>query len=440
MKSFKMLSAIVFLFVFFLAGCDSTKENPIETSGQEAQNSPTINGPQLNGYSRTVICSTSTAIQAAFNDAQPGDLIKIMAGTYTGTGKTTNNTEPGYFYISNKQGTRVQRSITIQGAGKDVTTLQGSTTASGYALHIIGGKYINISGIKFTNAQKGIVLDNTANTYFLDCVISTTTLGIRLLSGSSNCVVDASCTGCGVTTDALNPNATPGVNFDLSIYNLQLPSGTTGSPTTKTPSQLVSYTDAYFYTDKTDGAMAMMDPTLGVATSGSNYPRSEFRELYNGSTAGWSTSLTNILTVTEKVTKVSDHTCIGQIFQAPPAPSKPLLEVSYYSTGAIQVMINQTNAGSSGIEYSVGSVPLGTTFTYSLSLTGTTIIVTINGVASTFTLPPSYVGENFYFKAGNYNQSKGCIAIPPATPNTIPNAIVEMYTLSVVHTSTAHRK
>ena len=109
----------------------------------------------------------------------------------------------------------------------------------------------------------------------------------------------------------------------------------------------MGFTDIYFYTDTTDGAMSLMDPTTGVTTSGSLHPRSELREV----TSGWSTAGTNTQTVTLAVPEVQGTTTIGQIFQSPPAPSKPLMELQYVSGGNVQVLLESTNQGGNANTY-----------------------------------------------------------------------------------------
>lgn len=226
---------------------------------------------------------------------------------------------------------------------------------------------------------------------------------------------------------ALRTDVAPGGNFDLSKFNLQLPIGSSGSPTTIPASNLVGadgYTNKYyFYTDKNDGAMVMMDPVTGVTTSGSAHCRTELRE----TPGGWSTNGTNILTVTEAVTKVPSNVCIGQIFQAN-GPSKPLCELQYKSNGTLNLFLENTNEGGGGTTTKVGSVPLGTKFTYSLSLSGKTISVKINDTTTNFTLPPTFVGETFYFKAGNYDQTA-----TSGTPGTTPGTVVKIYSLNITH-------
>ncbi|MBK1810478.1 polysaccharide lyase family 7 protein [Clostridium sp. YIM B02505] len=229
-------------------------------------------------------------------------------------------------------------------------------------------------------------------------------------------------------TPVLNPNYAPGGNFDLSKWFLQLPTGSSGNINTVSSSALQGqngYTNQYyFYTDRNDGSMVMMDPRTGWTTSGSQHPRTELHE----NTSGWSTSGTNILSATVKVTQVPGNTCIAQIFQAAPAPSKPLCELQYKSDGTINLFLENTNQGGGGTTTKVGSVPVGTKFTYDLKLQGTTITVKINGTASTFALPSTFIGENFYFKAGNYDQTA-----TSGTPSTTPGTVVKFYTLTIAH-------
>jgi len=223
----------------------------------------------------------------------------------------------------------------------------------------------------------------------------------------------------------LNPKAAPGGNFDLSKWELQLPSG---SRFTTIPSSRLQgadgYQDLYFYTDQSDGAMTFMDPETGVTSPGSKHPRTELREV----TRGWPASGSNILSIREKVTRLSHTTAIGQIFQAPPAPSKPLLELLYESDGTIKALLENTNQGGSSTLHTVGKVPVGTLFSYSLSLTGTTITVTINDKPTRLTMPSSFEGERFYFKAGNYDQ--GAKSGPPGTT---PGSLVKIYSLDLTH-------
>src|SRR3954453_5891150 len=80
----------------------------------------------------------------------------------------------------------------------------------------------------------------------------------------------------------LDPTLPPGGNFNLGIWQLQLPTGSPGSPTTIPSSQLKGangYTNpTYFFTDKDDGSMTFFAPENGVTTPNSNFARTELRE------------------------------------------------------------------------------------------------------------------------------------------------------------------
>ncbi|SHM75159.1 F5/8 type C domain-containing protein [Duganella sacchari] len=229
----------------------------------------------------------------------------------------------------------------------------------------------------------------------------------------------------------LNPNQPPGGNFDLSIWQLQLPVGSPGSPETKTPSQLEGgYTSAYFYTD-TDGAMTFWCPETGVTTPNSDHPRSELREMNaNGSAANWDIAGTHIMNATVKVVKVPSSTAIGQIHigtalqSGLPSSTKPLLELYYRSSGDIVLGIENSPAGGQ-TPHTLTNIPLNTTFTYQIKATSSTITVSINGTPYSFPLPQSFIGYGEYFKAGNYIQSNG------TDPNN--GALVKFYALNVSH-------
>jgi len=247
-------------------------------------------------------------------------------------------------------------------------------------------------------------------------------------SSSGGTYADASTGDAG----GLDPNVAPGGNFDLSVWELQEPVGSAGSPTTILPAQLEGakgFQDTYFFTDPTDGSMSFWDPENGVTTANSNYPRSELREMTaGGAAANWSSSGTNTLSATLKVTQVPDHVAVGQIHlgTGTPASTKPLLELYFYATGDIELGIEQTPAGGNEVNHPVGNVPLGTKWSYVIGLSSNTISLVIDGgAAQTFTMPSSFDQEDMYFKAGDYDQSVG-------TSATV-GAKVQFYSLEVFH-------
>ncbi len=257
-------------------------------------------------------------------------------------------------------------------------------------------------------------------------------------TGSGASVTDgAFATDSALAIDAagLRPSVSPGGNFDLSLWELQEPIGTAGSPTTIGPTALEGpngFHDAYFFTDPSDGAMTFWDPENGVTTADSSFPRAELRELSaDGSAANWPVEGTNTLSARVAVTEVPDHVCIGQIHLGSAieaglaASTKPLLELYAYASGDIQLGIEDDPTGGQ-TAHPIANVPLGTPFRYAIQLTADgTITLTVNGVASTFAMPPSFDGYGYYFKAGDYDQTAGADAAAGAT--------VKFYALQILH-------
>ena len=228
----------------------------------------------------------------------------------------------------------------------------------------------------------------------------------------------------------LNPGIAPGGNFDLSRWELQLPTGTTNHTTTISPTQLEGangYQSKFFFTNTTDGSMSFWDPENGV-TLGSKFPRTELREMTaSGTEIEWSIPGTHMLSATLKVTVLPDHVAVGQIhLDNSSGSSKPLLELFYYKNGNVDLAIEQTPAGGNEVHHVVGNVPLGTQWSYVISLTNSnTIGISLNGTNHTFTMPSAFNGIKMYFKAGDYDQSFGS--------SSKIGARVQFYALNVFH-------
>lgn len=219
---------------------------------------------------------------------------------------------------------------------------------------------------------------------------------------------------------ALNPNVAPGGNFDMSYWQLQLPIGSPGAPTTISSSALQGsngYQDPghhYFFTESGDGALVMKVPgspsSAGcVTTPNSLHCRTELREVNpsNGNAASWSpNAATNRLKATLIVTVPDDSgtgTVIGQIHIDDSISTKPVCELYYNNNGDISIGVEQTRSGGNQVLTSLGNVPVGTKFSYEIDYSSNVLKVAINGnfkTLSTFQLD----APNSYFKAGNYNQ------------------------------------
>jgi Alginate lyase len=231
-------------------------------------------------------------------------------------------------------------------------------------------------------------------------------------------------------TGKLSTGVAPGGNFNLSVWELQEPVGSPGSPRTIPPSQLVGakgYQDSYFYTDSHDGAMMFWAPEKGVTTPNSNYARSELREMNSdGSSADWALAGSHQLQATLRVVSVTNHVCVGQIHLGTGGSStKPLVELYYYANG--NIVLGTENSPSGGqTTHTVATVPVGTKWSYTIAVTGgNTVVLTVNGKTTKYAIPSSFDAYRMYFKAGSYNQS--------SSNSTTNGARVAFYALTVHH-------
>ncbi|GGU69883.1 hypothetical protein GCM10010259_69580 [Streptomyces daghestanicus] len=215
--------------------------------------------------------------------------------------------------------------------------------------------------------------------------------------------------------------------IDLSIWQLQEPVGSSGSPTTIGPSQLQGgYEDDYFYTD-TDGALTFWSPEKGVTTPNSKYPRSELREVEpGGGSANWSLEGTHRMSATLRVVSVTSNVCVGQIHLGEGGGStKPLLELYYRASGDIVLGTENSPEGGQTL-HDVGHVPVGEKWSYTIGVSGgDTIDLTVNGNTTHYPIADSFKSYKQYFKAGAYNQS--------ASDSSTQGAKVAFYSLDVSH-------
>ncbi|KAK4233800.1 alginate lyase-domain-containing protein [Achaetomium macrosporum] len=241
----------------------------------------------------------------------------------------------------------------------------------------------------------------------------------------------------GWAVEALNPGCAPGGNFDMRYWNLQLPIGTTGSPTTISSGSLQGcggYQNFdYFFTESSDGALVMKVPgsprSAGcVTTPHSLHCRTELREVEpdTGRTASWDPNQpVNRLFARLACPQPGDGTgtVIGQIHIDDAISSKPVAELYYNANGDLSLGVEQTRAGGNQLTSPAGHIPVGQTFTYEIRYESNVLSVLINGgspqVFSTYHLD----APRSYFKAGNYLQG--------STPSD-----VHFFEIQVTHNTT----
>jgi hypothetical protein len=322
----------------------------------------------------------------------------------------------------------------------------GSIRALGKCLDVtaaatVNGAQIQLYDCNGTAAQQwtasGSALVNAGSGKCLDATGQSSANGTRLQIWSCTGTANQAWTLPGGTTapttpaTGLDPTVAPGGNFDLSIWQLQLPTGSPGSPTQIPPSQLKGangyVNPAYFFTDKTDGSMTFFAPEKGVTTPNSNYARSELREMNaNGSAADWKLAGSHKLSATLRIPSVTSNVCVGQIHLGTGGTStKPLLELYYRPSGDIIIGTENSPDGGQTL-HTVGNVPLGVKWSYVIAVSGgNTIKLTVNGSTTSYAIPSSFNQYGMYFKAGSYNQS--------SSDSTTNGAKVKFYSLTVSH-------
>ena len=194
----------------------------------------------------------------------------------------------------------------------------------------------------------------------------------------------------------LSVEKTPGQNFDLGHYKLQLP--VAGHRGVEEISGLGSYQSKYFYTDPSSGAMVFSCPDNGATTKGTHYPRTELRSLENWTFTG-NHQLTATLAVIQQTG--SRDIIIGQIHGD--GKGSEALKLRWHDGQIIAGV--KTNPGTSEARQTIVSgIALGEKFTYTIAQQGHNVTVTVNGSRQTFVYGAGWRGETVYFKAGNYLQ------------------------------------
>jgi hypothetical protein len=239
----------------------------------------------------------------------------------------------------------------------------------------------------------------------------------------------------GLPSWALNPGNPPSGNFDLSHWKLTLPvdssGNTTGTATEiHTPQLVAGYTNAFYFYTGPDGAMVFWCPVTGATTSGSDYPRSELRELLNpdDNSVNWTGSGTHIMDARCKVTLVpsTKKVIIGQIHCFTGA-ARPLLKLQY-NNGTIEALVKESPNSDTDTHFPFANVGLSNNIAYQFRVVDGVLSMIVNGATQSvnvFQTDPAWTNQGLYFKAGDYCQDN-------SGPGT-EGAEVWFYSLAVCH-------
>jgi len=221
----------------------------------------------------------------------------------------------------------------------------------------------------------------------------------------------------------------PAQVLGLGYFELTLPvaSNITGYAEEVKQPQLAGYANAAYFATLPDGSgVRFVAPAGGATTSGSEYPRSELREMANVGTkeASWSTTVgTHDLKLTESINHLpamKPQLVFAQIH----GQSDDLIEVEISGKGNHNRLYVNHNGKQYGSDLD-DNYALGTKFSLEIYVTGGYVDVWYNGVR--------HVHQNLsdsgdYFKAGCYTQSNPSKGDAPTAYGE-----VDIYAIKVSH-------
>lgn len=213
-----------------------------------------------------------------------------------------------------------------------------------------------------------------------------------------------------------DPAATrsPSANFDLSRWKLTLPHDVGGGihgDATEVASLQAYAQPPYFYS-AADGGMVFWAPVNGATTGGSNYPRSELREMQQAGNAAvnWTGADSAVLAARLKIDRVpaaSGKLIVGQIHGYGTAP---LVKLQYEASGGkLSALINPTPTSSIPLKFQLASgVAMGRVFDYRIDVAdGELCLSAAGGKPLRYAIDPRWGKVGLYFKAGVYVQASG---------------------------------
>lgn len=138
----------------------------------------------------TVYVTNTDELKTALENAKAGDEIILAEGEYIYSGSTAK----GYMFKCTADGTENEPIVIRSENPEKPAVISGTSTSSNYAFSVLGDWW-EVRDLKITNAQKGIMLDNSNYTKIIGCeVYNIGSEGIHFRDNSSyglaeNCYV-----------------------------------------------------------------------------------------------------------------------------------------------------------------------------------------------------------------------------------------------------------
>lgn len=160
------------------ASPSKTKDKDDDPSAGPVANAPAAPPPDSGPVkcpTATVRVSTADDLTKALSAAQPGDVIALADGTYSGT------------FVAKTSGTSAAPVFLCGGSG---AVLDGGDVKSGYGFHLDGASWWRLVGFTVRNAQKGVIADKSQHSVIQGLTVQNIgDEGIHLRSFSSDNLV-----------------------------------------------------------------------------------------------------------------------------------------------------------------------------------------------------------------------------------------------------------
>ncbi|HBJ33591.1 MAG TPA: hypothetical protein DDZ51_02285 [Planctomycetaceae bacterium] len=234
--------------------------------------------------------------------------------------------------------------------------------------------------------------------------------------------------------DGGNNNPPPSTSIDLRRWKLTLPVGTdggkNGKPKEVMPDELAAGFQSEFFSLNDQGAIIFRCPFDGVTTKGTDYPRSELRELLDGkdSSVNWPLQGTHSLRARCRIIQLPSDpkVVIGQI-HGYSGTTRPLVKLQY-NKDKVEALVKISPASGKDQKLTYPNVSKNDDVHYEIKVDESILHVTVNGVTQSVNVleyDSRWKDETFYFKAGVYPQTNQG---PPGDCVT-----VEFYELTATH-------
>ncbi len=210
-----------------------------------------------------------------------------------------------------------------------------------------------------------------------------------------------------------NPPAPP-ARIDLSHWKLTLPVDDSGNrqghAAEVLPDRLADGGNhPEFFQVAADGALVFWCPVDGATTEGTEYPRTELRELLDPESpqVNWPAAGLHVLRARCQVREVpsSQKVIIGQIHSYT-GKARPLVKLQFYK-GRIEGLVKISPDKGQDRKLVWEEIPLNAEVDYEIRLEDGRLDVTVNGRTQSENVvanDPAWGKQTFYFKAGAYVQ------------------------------------